>query len=288
MSQNCAFLTLEDRTGFYIYDHLLYEPLAKLGWSVEEIPWSRPKVEWGRFDAVIIRSTWDYQLTPEKFLSTLEEIESVTSLYNPAEICRWNLNKRYLRDMQSKGVQIVPTRWLEGLSRGSIESQFQTLLAKHLVAKPLIGANADDTFVLSEEDPASWNDAIDVFVDKEVMVQPFIDSIQTEGEYSLFYFGGHYSHAIVKCPAAGDYRVQEEHGGIIGSVNPAEDLVHAGSQAIEAINQTLLYARVDLVRLESGQPALIELELIEPSLYFEQSPNSAEMFAAQFDRIASF
>lgn len=287
MQRKCAFLTLEDRAGFYIYDHLLFEPLAKRGWLVEEIPWNRPNVKWDTFEAVIIRSTWDYQLAPENFLSTLEQIESVTKLYNPVDICRWNLNKRYLRDMQSRGVPIVPTHWLQGLARDSIESLFQTSAALRLVAKPLIGANADDTFVLGAEDPPSWNEAIYVFADREVMVQPFIDSIQSEGEYSLFYFGGRYSHAIVKRPAAGDYRVQEEHGGIFEPIDPDEDLVRTGSLAVEAIGQTLLYARVDLVRLDSGQPALIELELIEPSLYFEQGPNSAEMFAAQFNLITS-
>lgn len=286
MPRNCAFLTLEDRTGFSIYDHLLFEPLAKLDWLVEEIPWNRHNIEWSRFDAVVIRSTWDYQITPDKFLSTLEEIESVTKLYNPVDICRWNLNKRYLRDLQSKGIQIIPTYWLEGLSKHSIESVFQASATKRLVAKPLIGANANDTFVLTLENPASWNGAISVFADREVMLQPFIDSIQVEGEYSLFYFGGHFSHAVVKRPAEGDYRVQEEHGGIIASVNPDQDLIRAGAQAIKAIEKTLLYARVDLVKLESGQPALIEMELIEPSLYFEHCPNSAEMFAAQFDRIA--
>ena len=285
MSRNCAFLTLEDRTGYYIYDHLLFDPLAKLGWLVEEIPWNRHNVEWRRFDAVVIRSTWDYQRVPEKFLSALEEIENVTKLYNPVDICRWNINKRYLRDLQSKGVPIVPTCWLEGLGQHAIESVFQTSAAKRLVAKPLIGANANDTFVLKFKDLESWNNAINVFADREVMLQPFIDSIQVEGEYSLFFFGGHYSHAVVKCPADGDYRVQEEHGGIICSINPAEDLIRAGTRAVEAIEKTLLYARVDLVRLKSGQPALIEMELIEPSLYFEYCPNSTEMFAAQFDRM---
>lgn len=285
MSSRCAFLTLEDRTGFYIYDHLLFEPLAKLGWLVEEVPWSRPNVNWSQFDAVVIRSTWDYQAAPDRFLLTLEEIERVTDLYNPVDICRWNLNKGYLRDLQSKGVQIVPTFWLEGLKKQSITSVFQTSSAKRLVVKPLVGANADDTFVLHLKDSESWNDAIGVFGDREVMVQPFVDSIQVEGEYSLFYFGGRFSHSIVKLPAEGDFRVQEEHGGNIRSVAPAEDLVRAGNQVIKAIGKTLLYARVDLVRLESGQPALIEMELIEPSLYFDQCPESAEMFAAQFDRI---
>jgi len=286
MFHKCAFLTLEDRSGFCIYDHLLFEPLQKLGWSIVEIPWNRPEIEWGRFDAVVIRSTWDYQNAPDEFLATLEEIESATSLYNPVNICRWNLNKRYLLDLQDKGVQIVPTHWMKGLNQRSIASVFQNSTAERLVVKPLIGANADDTFVLQLKDPLSWDDAICVFADREAMVQPFIDSIQVEGEYSLFYFGGHYSHAIVKRPADGDYRVQEEHGAMIRSVKPREDLVDIGGQAIGAIEKKLLYARVDLVRLESGQPALMEMELIEPSLYFEQCPKSAEMFAAQFNLIA--
>lgn len=286
MSRNCAFLTLEDRTGFYIYDHLLFEPLAKLGWSAVEIPWDRQDIEWRNFDAVVIRSTWDYQKAPEKFLSTLEAIERVTRLYNPVDICRWNLNKRYLRDLQARGVPIVPTYWLERLNDVSIESAFNTSAARRLVAKPLIGANADDTFVLEQQEAASWQDALRIFADREVMVQPFVDSIPTEGEYSLFYFGGLLSHAIVKRPAQGDFRVQEEHGGIIRSVIPSEDLVRAGNQAIEAVGETLLYARVDFVRLDSGQPVLMEMELIEPSLYFEQCPGSAEVFADRFDRLA--
>lgn len=287
MSGNCAFLTLEDRADFYIYDHLLVDPLANFGWSVVEIPWNRQDVDWGSFDTVIIRSTWDYQLAPEKFLATLDEIAAVTTLHNPVEICRWNINKRYLLDMRNRGIQIVPTHWLEGLNQESITSVFEATAANGLVAKPLVGANSDDTFVLRGDDPDSWSRAMGVFAQRDVMVQPFIDSILTEGEYSLFYFGGQLSHVIVKRPAKGDFRVQEEHGGRISSVIPAEDLIHAGNLAIQAIGQTLLYARVDLVRLESGIPALIELELIEPSLYFEQDRDAAERFAVQFDRLVS-
>ncbi len=285
MLRHCAFLTLENRDGFYIYDHLLFEPLGKLGWSVEEIPWNRPHTDWGRYDAVVIRSAWDYQTAPEMFLATLEQIDSATKLYNPLGICRWNLNKRYLRDLEAKGVPIVPTHWLNGLDQRSIEAVMETCSALRLVAKPLIGANADDTFVLESEDAISWQPAISVFADREVMLQPFVDAIQVEGEYSLFYFGGQFSHAILKRPADGDFRVQEEHGGIIRSVTPAADLIQVGKQAVAAIGVTLLYARVDLVRLESGQPALIELELIEPSLYFQEFPDSTELFAAQFDQM---
>ena len=285
MMRTCAFLTLEDREGFFIYDHLLREPLASYGWSVDEIPWTRTDIDWGDFDAVIIRSTWDYQKSPQTFLEMLARIESRTRLFNPLEICRWNLNKRYLLDLESKGVRIVPTEWLLGLKDDSIASHFNSSGESHLVAKPLIGANADDTFVLSSDDNSSWSNAVDVLGNRELMLQPFLKSISEEGEYSLFYFGGHFSHAIVKRPAKGDFRVQEEHGGSFYSTAPANDILQLGKQTIDALEQTLLYARVDLVRLETGEPALMEMELIEPSLYFEECAESTTLFAEQFDRI---
>ena len=287
MPRNCAFLTLENREGFCIYDHLLVEPLAAYGWAVEEIPWTRPGVAWSDFEAVVIRSTWDYQRAPEAFLATLESIAEVTPLFNPVEICRWNLNKRYLRDLQQKGIGIVPTTWLPGLSLSTIKAEFETFDTDRLVAKPLVGANADDTFVLQRGDPETWQAALEVFARDDVMLQPFLRAIPIEGEYSLFYFGGQSSHAILKRPAIGDFRVQEEHGGIIQAVEPADDLAFAGEAVIRAIGEPLLYARVDFVRLDSGAPALIELELIEPSLYFEQCADAAQRFADQFQRLTA-
>lgn len=285
MTSSCAFLTLEDRSDFCIYDHLLHEPLKKRGWVVSEIPWTRTTVEWKEFDAVIIRSTWDYQNAPDVFLLTLEKIERVTRLYNPVGVCRWNLSKRYLIDLQEKGIGIVPTHWLAQLDEKSIDMIFTQTSVSRLVAKPLIGANADDTYVLDANDTQTWVDALRVFADREVMVQPFIDSIIREGEYSLFYFGGELSHSILKVPAHDDFRVQEEHGGIIRSITPDSDMIHAGNRALKAIENTLLYARVDLVRLDSGNAVVIEVELIEPSLYFEQCPESTELFADQFVRM---
>lgn len=283
---SCAFLTLEDPTDFCIYDHLLVDPLGRLGWSVEEVPWDRPGVEWGFYDAVIIRSTWDYQSAPDAFLAALASIESATRLFNPASICRWNLDKRYLQNLSDKGVSIVPTSWLDRLTPAYIETAFTRSGGDRLVAKPLVGANADDTFVLLANDRGSWDAAIEVFGRRELMLQPFVDSVQSEGEYSLFYFAGALSHAIVKRPAEGDFRVQEEHGGIIVPVNASRDMIEAAGTAIGALDQTLLYARVDLVRLADGQPALMEMELIEPSLYFEQCAGSAENFAKAFVAMA--
>ncbi|MEZ6095549.1 MAG: hypothetical protein R3C03_15190 [Pirellulaceae bacterium] len=282
MTRQCAFLTLEDRTGFFIYDHLLFEPLAKIGWNASEIAWTRDDVDWSTYDAVVIRSTWDYQKTPEKFLETLEKIATVTNLYNPVNVCRWNLNKQYLRELSSRGVAIPPTRWLERLNEAEIETTFEKFSTSKIVIKPLIGANADHTFVLRSSDPTRFEVALEHYQNRPLIAQPFLESITSEGEYSLFYFGGVFSHAICKRPKQNDFRVQEEHGGLISAAEPTHELLVAGDRAINSVGEKLLYARVDLVRSNEGDWVLMELELIEPSLYFEQFEHAAKNFARAF------
>jgi len=283
--RQCAFLSLEDRSGFYINDHLLFEPLFALGWTAEEIPWNRPGVDWASYDAVIIRSTWDYQNHLEQFLDTLGRIEAQTRLFNPLQICRWNSHKAYLRELENHGVRTVPSLWEPQLTAGTVHDAARRFGTEQLIAKPCIGANADDTYRLNALEAASWTSALAVFAERELILQPFIDSILSEGEYSLFYFAGEFSHAIRKRPATGDFRVQEEHGGLIEATQPAAELQRAATDALSAIGQTLLYARLDFLLLDDGSPALIEMELIEPSLYFEQCDAAAARFAAAFGRM---
>jgi hypothetical protein len=287
MNKRCAYLTLQDPNGFFIYDHATFAPLAARGWTVEEIPWTRPNVDWRDFSVVVIRSTWDYQLQHDRFLQTLSQIESQTQLLNPLAICRWNMRKTYLRELAAQGIPTVPTIWLDQLQPAGIAESFEKFATTHLVVKPIVGANADDTYPL-EKDVASDNlqNALRVFAAKPVIVQPFIDSISAVGEHSLFYFAGRYSHAILKTPCVGDFRVQEEHGGRIQSVTAAADLLAVGEQVIQALGEKLLYARVDLVRLADAEPALMEVELIEPSLYFSYDAKSAERFADALEEMA--
>ena len=286
--KKCAFLTLENQADFFIYDYLAVEPLDKLGWSVVEIPWNQPDVDWSAFDAVVIRSTWDYQKAPDCFLRVLSNIEDCgTRLFNSLNVYCWNLNKGYLRDLQERGVPIVPTKWLSRLDEVTLSQLMIEFGGQNFVVKPTVGANADDTYVVECGNPNSWQEALRVFAARPLMAQPFVQSVVDEGEYSLFYFGGQFSHAIVKKPAPNDFRVQEEHGGIIQSTSVDPLFAEAGQRAVDAVQHELLYARVDLVRLAGGQPALMELELIEPSLYFSHDPQAAERFAKELDRLAS-
>ena len=286
MTRQVAFLTMENPEGFFTYDHLAVGPLRRRGWSVTNIPWDRPDVTWRAYDAAVIRSPWDYQQRPGTFMEVLETIErSSTRLWNSLEVVRWNIHKSYLRDLQQRNVHIVPTRWLSSLTAAELAGSYDTLQAEELVVKPMVGANADDTFRLTDGgDPAVHDKVVACFANRECLVQPYLTSITDVGEYSFFYFDGKYSHAIVKLPATGDFRVQEEHGGLIRAVEPAGDLCESADHALQALPFPTLYARIDLVYLTDGSAAVMEVELIEPSLYFGFDEESPERFAHAFDR----
>lgn len=262
-----AFLTLEERGSFVIDDALAISELGRRGWQVDEVPWTRDAA-WDTYACAVVRTTWDYQQDPPRFLAALDRIAAATRLWNPVEVIGWNLHKSYLGELARRGVAVVPTTY----GRGHPPA---VLPGRH-VLKPVVSANADDTFVV---DGGVAPDVAARFAGREWMLQPFVPSVLAEGEHSLFYFADRYSHAVVKRPQPGDFRVQEEHGGAIAAETPAGDLRAAADAVIAAVGQTLLQARVDLVRLEDGTPALMELELIEPSLYFRMDPGAAGRFA---------
>lgn len=282
-----AFLTMESLDGFFCSDHLTYEPLARLGWTIDEVPWTQTEVRWDDFDLVVIRSPWDYTDNPQAFLKVLEQIDrSNAALANPLDIVRWNLNKEYLRELEAQGIPVVPTLWLTKLEHVDIEAAFERFASEEIVVKPTVGANARDTFRLARDSaPSTTEAALRVFRSCPVMVQPFIKSIVDIGEYSLFYFNGNYSHCILKSPKLGDFRVQEEHGGLIQRCNAPPSLLEIGQRTLNTIDAQLLYARVDFVYLFPETPAVIEVELIEPSLYFPYAELSPARFASALDSL---
>jgi glutathione synthase/RimK-type ligase-like ATP-grasp enzyme len=278
--RHCAFLTLDAPEGWVTDDDLTHEPLRALGWEVTTLPWNRPGVDWSRFEAVVIRSTWDYFRRFDEFLATLETIDrSSARLANPLETVRWNLRKTYLRDLEARSLPVVPTLWQTGPNADRIRSLFDELETDEIVLKPVVSASAYDTFRIRRD--SDFSELAALFSGREVMAQPFLASIVEEGEYSLFYFDGELSHTILKSPKEKDFRVQEEHGGWIRAADPPAPLPDLGHRIVEALPVRPLYARVDLVRHDSGF-VLMELELVEPSLYFRIVPGSAERFARAF------
>ena len=283
----CAFLTMDDADDFVVYDRDAVAPLTALGWSVDEVPW-RSGADWSAYDLVVVRSPWDYHDTPAEFFDVLEDIDRQTRLENPLPVMRWNVEKTYLRDLEAAGVLTVPTVWLDGLTADGLADAVRQWGGGEVVAKPQVSANADGTFRLADE-PDAWAEALSTLAGRPSMVQPFLRSVEQEGEFSVFAFGGDVSHAILKTPATGDFRVQEEHGGRIRAVSPGDDLLAITRAALAAVpsKRPLLYARVDAVRQPDGSLAVMELELIEPSLYFPYGPGSAARFAAALAGMAS-
>ena len=274
-----AFLSTDNLEDFFVYDELLVPYFNQKGWKVETVSWHTNSESWGRFDYVIVRSTWDYQQHADAFLTCLKQIDaSSTTLLNPLRLMQWNIEKYYLKDLQHKGVPIVKTIWEATFDNGVIDKAFDEFTSDTIVIKPVLSANADDTFKLERE---TWKESAGVlsntFKQRDFMIQPFLSSIVEEGEYSLFYFGGAFSHAIKKVPQEGDFRVQEEHGGRLHPVNVDDVQLAVAEKALSAMPCNALYARVDLVR-QNNNWAIMELELIEPSLYFNLDEDSPVRF----------
>lgn len=283
MTKRCALLSMDNTEDFFVYDNLLIEPLAKIDWIAEEISWRDSTVNWDDYDVVVVRSTWDYQDAPEAFMATMHKIDASSAvLENSLNILKWNISKAYLKDIERQGVKIVPTQWFDRFDLAAVKAAVTGNAVQEFILKPLVSANADHTYRLT---PSSLEQSADtlaeVFHDREFMLQPFIESIVSEGEYSLFYFGDSYSHCILKKPKQSDFRVQEEHGGILALVQPEQALKNLAAKTLETLPDDPLYARLDFVRTDTGF-AVMEVELIEPSLYFNMDEHSAQRFAEVF------
>lgn len=284
--KSCAFLSMDSLEEFECYDRLLFEPLANRGWTVEEVSWRNKQINWGQFEAVIIRSPWDYQQDPTAFISTLQKIDqSSAQLENKLDLVKWNLDKTYLRDLQNQQIEIVPTLWETAFDKEEYPYFFDKFETDEIIIKPTVSANADDTFRIKQDQREGYIPELSkIFSNRPFLVQPFMNSIITEGEFSLFFFGDTYSHSILKTPKRTDFRVQEEHGGKLKKIEPEQDLLKSAREILSTLHPDPLYARIDYVRTPANTFALMELELIEPSLYFNMDSKSAERFAKVFDR----
>jgi len=251
------------------------------GFQLEEVVWDAPGVAWETFDAAIVGTTWDYAEQPERFLTTLKAIASRTRLANPSGLIEWNLSKRYLRELDGKGVPSIPTLWADRLADLTPEEVRAGLAAEQIVIKPAIGAGGVNQFkgaagTTPPPDHPLWGQG--------VMIQPFMASIAGEGELSLIFFDGVFSHAVRKTPAHADYRVQSAFDGREHAFTPAEKDLASAQAVIDALPAPALYARVDLVRRADGVLAVMECELIEPYLYPSFDASEGRNLAAAVER----
>lgn len=253
-------------------DELFVKELQKeTHYEVQTLSWNHDH-EWSAFDVVIVRTTWDYMKSPTHFLETLKTINLKTRLFNSYETIKWNIHKFYLKDLQSKGVLIPPTLFVKKNESISLPPDWDD---DELIIKPAISAGSYKTHKLKRSD--MQNDEIkELNRTHDILIQPFLKQIH-EGEYSLIFFNKTFSHAILKTPKTNEFRVQEDFGGSVKPINPNPELLRVAQNIINLVDEDLLYARVDLIPFEDSY-ALMELELIEPSLYFKHDLESPYKF----------
>ena len=259
-------------------DELLCEALRRRGCEAESVVWDGDAADWGEFNLCLVRSTWDYHDKYDRFLAWTRRVEAATTaLHNPADLIAWNSDKRYLRQLAAAGVPTVPTLWVERGAEVDLAAALAERGWEEAVIKPVVDLGAKNLHrVRADEAPQALATVLER---QEAMVQPFLPSLEAEGELSLIYVDGELSHTVRKHPAAGDFRVQSIWGGTVASAEAEPGHVAVAEQALAQLAEPPLYARVDLVTDLDGDPAMIELELIEPNLYLNTDPAAAERLA---------
>jgi len=283
-------------------DTPLLAALAERGAKADAVVWDDPDVVWADYDMVVIRSTWDYAQRPAEFLAWAERVAAVTTLANPLPVVRWNTDKHYLRELDEAGIAVVPTIWLEPerhLSSRALHTRFPA--NGDLVIKPAVSAGSRDTGRYTAIDANSRGLAIQhakrlLEADRTVMVQRYLTSVDTVGEHAHVFFAGEYSHSILKgamldgpeVAIDGVYKEERispveatasEVEAALNVVITARRLLTASANGEPVDPEKFLFARVDFVKDDDGNPVLMELEMVEPSLFFGYHEGALDRFA---------
>ena len=285
-------------------DRLVLEALQRIGLRADRVAWCDASVAWDSCQSALFRTTWDYFDRWPEFSRWLDTTSAQTSLLNAPEILRWNLDKHYLRDLERVGVAIVPTVFVAKDSEGSLVELLGDRPWDEVVVKPAIAGAALDTYRLQVSQPASppspepppgmsqeslWQHLV---AKHDMLVQPFLHDVVTSGEISLIWMDGEVTHAVLKQAKAGDFRVQDDHGGTARRVDFSPE---QAKLAIDIMRRCQglgaqrgwappLYARVDLMQGNQGQWLLSELEMVEPELWLRHCPEAADVLARAVKR----
>ncbi|MFN7967353.1 MAG: hypothetical protein U0V87_16890 [Acidobacteriota bacterium] len=280
-----ALVTSEALPHLYEDDLLLVSALDEIGIDSRPTIWSDASVDWLAFDALVIRSPWDYFARVMEFRAWLQaRIASGVCLCNAGEILDWNFDKRYLQDLAAAGVSLVPTIVVQQGERPDIVALARAQGWEEIVVKPTISGGAYGTHRFRLDEADRYRDDITrTLVDRGLLIQPFLPEILSEGELSLLFFDGVFSHAICKRPKEGDYRVQFQFGGTTETVDVQAEWIEGARACIAATPGLPVYARVDGV-IRDGQFLLMELEVFEPLMFLAQHPLAPGRFARAIER----
>lgn len=260
-------------------DTLLARVLRAHGHHVEPAPWQGELMRLQAADLLLLRSNWDYHYDMPGFTAWLDQVEAAgMPISNPIALVRWNLHKGYLFDLQTRGIRIPTTQVLA--IGAAPEAIFEQQGWVEAVIKPLAGASSHLVERVARSALPTWCEQVrPQRADGAWLIQEFRPEIQQTGEWSLVFLAGHFSHAVVKQPSAGEFQIKSQYTDQIRRVMPEASLLHQVEQVIAALPQVPLYARVDGILSDTGDFLLLELELNEPGLYFTFAPEQASRFA---------
>ena len=281
-----AFVTYRGLPDLNADDRRAAAALSALGVRVDAVCWDDASVDWLPFNAVVLRSTWDYHHRVAEFHAWINQLETAGArLWNPPQVLRWNTDKRYLATVSHPHLSPPPTTILERGAPVDLDELLDKRRWDEAVMKPAISADGFSTERTSRQRAKADQPTLDAMLARaDVVVQQFVPAIRTNGEISMMFFAGTFSHAVSKRPQAGEFRVQERLGGRITRTDPPLPLVGHAQALLDAHAPGCLYARVDAV-VAAARFVLMEIELVEPSLYLEHHPPAAAAFALAIQRI---
>lgn len=283
-----ALVTSTDLPGWEKDDAPLHDELTARGVAFEQPAWD-DDIDWGTYEAAVIRTTWDYMPRREAFVAWAQAAAEKTQLLNPAPVIAWNTHKGYLRELAQQGVPIAPTVWADQGGAVDIAAEMAARGWSRGFIKPAVGACAVGTLRFDScaaGFAAAQAHAEALLQTGGLLLQPYLGRVETQGELSAICFDGQVSHAVQKLPVPGDYRVQDDHGATDHPVDLTREQAALFRRVLDAAHrvvpgldgEALLYARVDLMWDDAGDLCLTELELVEPSLFFRHGPLGAKRF----------
>ena len=259
------------------HEYLLHF-LQQKGLDIHKAAWADETVQWEQFNCIILKSPWDYVEKPTLFYAWLDQMTELNiPVLNPADIVEWNCDKHYLKDIADEGLKVIPTAFIEKGSTFNYGEHCKSFDTETLIVKPCVSGSSKNTFLLardSEEETAMINKLLEK---EAMMVQPFIPSVQEEGEWAFLYFGGKFSHALMKKPAEGEFRCQQQFGGSVHAIQPEASVLESATEYVTQFAEGCLYARVDGLVIE-GTFYLMELELVDPVLFLSIDEEAAERY----------
>lgn len=261
-------------------DGLVLSALEQKGFMVGRKSWSDPEFDWTSTRSVIFRTTWDYFDRIEEWKAWLEEVSTKTQMINDYELVKWNMDKHYLGDLKERGVNIPDTVFLEKGIKTTLRKEFEKRGWNHCILKPCISAASRLTYRIDiseiDEHEAHFQKLI---AQEAFMLQPFQENVIKDGEVSYMVMGGKFTHAVLKKAKPGDFRVQDDFGGTVHHHNASLEEIAFAENVVSVCSPLPTYARVDVIRDNQGELAVIEMEMIEPELWFRLKPGAASVLA---------